>query len=351
SNEYVLTQFADWLARERDVVHLERVTTTDCRRYAQWLRRRTRDGDDDLSAASAAADGPYFTIVRAFFEWCVTDERLEANPAKSNRVKEALPQTHGTRERQFWSVEDRAALLSYVDSRVERAESGTKRLEKALRDRAIVFVLALSGVRGAEIFREPSDDDRPGLRWKDVDFDRGLVRVLGKSRTYEWASLPTEALSRLERHRTVQSPPTDEWAVFPTYHAPTLSSHARHVLRRRGWEESTIEDALEQHTTTAVLNSNEISPPNISTSGVRHLMSALCNQADIDIDGEYLKPHGARRGLGNQLYTQGSAELAQEVLRHKSIETTHAAYRDEQASETRREVERILDTDAGPDRT
>lgn len=38
-------------------------------------------------------------------------------------------------------------------------------------------------------------------------------------------------------------------------------------------------------------------------------------------DDEYLKLHGARRGLSAELYRE-KAELVQEVLRHKSVETT-----------------------------
>lgn len=58
-------------------------------------------------------------------------------------------------------------------------------------------------------------------------------------------------------------------------------------------------------------------------------------------DGAHLKLHGARRGLGHDLYDT-KAELAQEVLRHKSIETTHNAYREEQTAELGDEVEDAL---------
>jgi integrase len=73
-------------------------------------------------------------------------------------------------------------------------------------------------------------------------------------------------------------------------------------------------------------------------------MKRLCERADLDIDGEYLKPHGGRRGIGSQLYAQ-DAELAQELLRHESIETTHESYREQNVVERRDRLEEVLNTD------
>jgi len=52
-----------------------------------------------------------------FLGWCVDDERIESNPARPNRVKEALPEHHGDPDRQFWSAGARKALLAFVDER------------------------------------------------------------------------------------------------------------------------------------------------------------------------------------------------------------------------------------------
>jgi integrase len=71
-------------------------------------------------------------------------------------------------------------------------------------------------------------------------------------------------------------------------------------------------------------------------------MKRLCDAADVDIDDEYLKPHGGRRGLGSDLYAR-DAELAQELLRHESIETTHQSYREQSVIERRERLERALD--------
>lgn len=98
---------------------------------------------------------------------------------------------------------------------------------------------------------------------------------------------------------------------------------------------------LEVATSMEVLREHEVAPPALSKNGARSLMKRLCDAADIDIDGEYLKPHGGRRGLGSDLYAQ-DAELAQELLRHESIETTRESY-PEQDVERRKRREQALD--------
>jgi integrase len=55
-------------------------------------------------------------------------------------------------------------------------------------------------------------------------------------------------------------------------------------------------------------------------------MKRLCDDADIDIDGEYLKPHGGRRGAGETLYRELDAAAAQRALRHKDPATTSKMY-------------------------
>jgi Site-specific recombinase XerD len=181
NNRVVLNAFAEYLEDHRGITDLEELAVIDCRRYAQHLRERVHEEDDGLSAASAHANGPYFTIVRAFLGWCVDDERIDTNPARPNRVKEALPEHHGDHDRQFWSAETREALLEFVDERAYATlEESADDRERAFRDRAIVTMLALTGARGAELFADPRDEHRNGLWWEDVDLERGLPSCSGR---------------------------------------------------------------------------------------------------------------------------------------------------------------------------
>jgi len=343
NNELVLATFAEYLEHQRGVTSLEELDVLDCRRYAQWLRERVRDGEDGLSAASAHANGPYFTIVRAFLGWCVDDERLDANPARPNRVKRELPEHHGDHDRQFWSAEARDALLGFANERAHAAldESADDR-ERAFRDRAIVTMLALTGARGAELFSDPRDDHRNGLRWRDVDLDRGVAEVFGKTREHQPIPLTDPVAKCLERYRTVLDPATEDWPVFPTRHHPSLARAVENGLSDLGWDESDIDSALDGSSSMELLREQGIAPPALSKNGARSLMRRLCETAEIDIDGEYLKPHGGRRGFGSELYAH-DAELAQETLRHESIETTHESYREQNVIDRRERLETVLD--------
>ncbi|WP_049972339.1 tyrosine-type recombinase/integrase [Haladaptatus cibarius] len=339
-----LTQWSEWLAQERAVTQLDGVEVIDCRRYARHLKRQVRE--DELKSSTAHT---YYAYVRAFLGFCEADELLSRNPAAVSRAQAELPENTADANRQFWSERDRKAILAFMDKRVEQAleadgegdGNGISR-ERAYRDRALVRLLALSGVRGAEVFRAPADDKRPGITWRDVDIEGGSLRVFGKSREYEYAQLPKKAGEALERYHRVFDPPTPRFPVFPTDHAPSKYRAVREQLAG-DYTESQIETILDENDIDDVVREYEIAIPAISTRGARNLMKRLCEAAGLDIDGEYLKPHGARRGLGHQLYSEGHAELAQSALRHASIATTHESYSNIRASETAERVDDVLD--------
>lgn len=334
-----LTAWANWLARERDVTVLDAVDVIDCRRYARHLKRQVRE--DEVKSSTAHT---YYAYVRAFLGFCEADELISKNPAAVSRAQAELPEDTADANRQFWSARDRSAILAFMDRRVEEALDGEADVsrERAYRDRALVRLLALSGVRGAEVFRAPADDKRTGISWKDVDIEGGSVRVFGKSREYEYAQLPRKAAEALERYHRVSDPPTPRFPVFPTDHAPSKYRAAREALGEE-FSDAQVEKILDENDIDDVIREHEIVIPAISTRGARNLMKRLCESAGLDIDGEYLKPHGARRGLGHQLYSEGHAELAQSALRHASIATTHESYSNIRASETAERVDDVLD--------
>lgn len=174
--------------------------------------------------------------------------------------------------------------------------------ERAFRDWALVTMLTLTGARGAELFADPRDEHRNGLRWDDVDLGRGIAVVFGKTRERQLIPLTDRVVESLERYRTVLSPADEDWPVFPTWHYASLAKAAEGGLEARGWNADDIETTLESTTSVELLREHEIAPPALSKNGARSLMNRLCEAADVDIDGEYLKPHGGRRGLGSDLY-------------------------------------------------
>lgn len=353
NNELVLSAFVDF-QRDRGNRTLGDLTATDCRRYAQHLADRVRDGD--LAASSA---NTYYDVVRAFLGWCVRDGRIPENPADTLRATEDLPTDAGDADRQYWWPEEREAMFAALDAVVDDANDAAADARerdgaggdapsgatwdqlKAHRDRALFYTLGLSGARGAEVLRDPNDDRRNGITWGDVDFDAGVVRVFGKTREHQSMQVMTPALDRLERYRRLLDPPSPDWPVFVSLHRPSLYATVREALAERGWREARVEDRLDADGPLALARAEDVTPRAISLQGARSMMRRRCEAAGVDVDGEYLKPHGGRRGLGHQLYSE-KAELAQEVLRHESVTTTHESYRDVQAERLREDAEAVL---------
>ncbi len=340
-----LRTWADWLRHERDVGRVGDVDVLDCRRYAAALKRRARNGE-----VAATTAHTYYAYVRSFLSWCVDEELVESNPARPSRATDELPEDLGDSDQQFWSPDDRRALFAHV-SRVahDALEDDETDEVRAFRDRALVYLLALSGVRGAEAVRTPADEKRTGIRWADVDIEGGAVRVLGKNRQYEHAQLPEQAADVLDRYRRVLDPPSGEWPVFPTGHTPSLCRVAREHLSDAdsALDGDDVDDILAERDVDDVLREFDIVPPSITTDGARSIMKRLSEEADLDIDGEYLKPHGARRGLGDQLYRENPA-LAQQALRHKDLQTTHEKYSNIRASEVSTAVDDVLSSSDQP---
>ncbi|WP_306060385.1 tyrosine-type recombinase/integrase [Natronococcus wangiae] len=81
-------------------------------------------------------------------------------------------------------------------------------------------------------------------------------------------------------------------------------------------------------------------PPSLSTNGGRSLLKRLCEEAKIN--GDYLKPHGTRLGVGEGIYREHSAAVAQRMLRHADPRTTSQMYAHIEASELAEEVAEVL---------
>ncbi|SEP24952.1 Phage integrase family protein [Halogranum amylolyticum] len=129
-------------------------------------------------------------------------------------------------------------------------------------------------------------------------------------------------------------PPTGEWPVFPTSHAPSLYQVAREIIGNEAdLSDIDVDELLREH---------ECPPPSITVDASRRRIKKMCEAAGIEIDGEYLKLHGARRGIGHKLFEKDRGE-AQDLLGHQSPETTKQAYSDRVAEERSGRVSDLLD--------
>ena len=328
NNAFVLRQFAEYLRTEEGITCVGDVTAPALRGYARTLRGAVTDEQGGIEASTAEQ---YWSVVSAFLSWSVREGLLESNPAHLTQAKEPLPDSDEKKVRQFWSTRERAALCATADTVVDETlgeESSQRDRCTVFRNRALVYTLAYTGCRGAELAAVPDDDKRNGVRWDDLSLSDGIIRVYGKTRTRQEAPIFEPAIQPLRRFRTVLEP-ADDWPVFPSAHLPSLydclPDHIEPVPER-------IWDQLAEHGCT---------PPAVTTEGVRRVLRQLCERSSYEFD-EPLKPHGARRGLGDELY-RVQAELAQDALRHQDIKTTHESYREERVQRVKERGDEILE--------
>ena len=321
-----LERWAGWLnARELSVADLNRKGDSIMRRYAQHLAQRVESGGIAGSTANS-----YWSYVQAFCSYAQRDGILDRNPALSETAREELPEAATDRiDQQFWTETQREEIVRWTRDRAYNAvdedafEAAVER-----RDHALVCVLAYTGVRGAEVLAHREDDRRNGLTWRNVDFEAGTVRVLGKDQCWEPALLPTQAAKPIAQWKRVQRPASPDWPVFPTDHAPSKYAAIRDQL---DGAEAVLEDSED---IDAAMREYDVVPPALTTDGGRSLLRRLTEQSGIDPgeNADYLQLHGARRGLGDTIYRRDRGD-AQDVLRHKSLSTTQSAYQHVDAEE------------------
>ncbi|WP_049923573.1 tyrosine-type recombinase/integrase [Halopiger djelfimassiliensis] len=290
--ESILRRFADWIDREHGVESLAALEADHMRAYAAELRDRT-----DRGKYTASTAGTYYAVVRAFLSWCVRGGIVDTNPAATETATAELPRTEQRPADDRWTAEHRRRLETYVRKRaLGTGADGTDRdpetRRNRLREYAMVALLAHSSVRGAELFRVPEDDRRTGATWEDVDFYAGTIRVLGKSQRLEDVRLLAPARTPLRRYRVVLDPPSNDWPLFPTRHAPSIARRVRETLRDRGYGEDEIESLLERRTASQLARERSIVPPAITTEGARSVLKRLCAEAGVDEDS--LTPRSVR---------------------------------------------------------
>ncbi|WP_440767145.1 tyrosine-type recombinase/integrase [Natronorubrum sp. DTA7] len=332
--ERCVEDFLEWLeADSRSGTTFDEIDERTFRRYARKLASR------ELAPGTIRT---YYAQVSAYIGWCVREGLLEANYAQRNVAKEPLPENDGRRsgDQQAWTDEHRLQITRYVDERAHDAldEQGFGAI-RAFRDRALVYVLCYSGVRGGEIFADPKDDRRNGLRWGDVSLEDRRMTVLAKKQDWSDRSLTKQAINPMSRYKRIVDPVGDEWPVFPTFHLPSLYETLRTGLRdERGWTSDEIEALVDgltgQLDVFEAFREYELAPPSINTDGARRIMRRLCADAGIELEDKhgYLAPHGGRRGAGEVMVRQRGFTAAARLL-DNSEEVVRQSYSHIEAKE------------------
>ncbi|UHQ98776.1 site-specific integrase (plasmid) [Natrinema zhouii] len=332
--ERCVEDFLAWLETDpHSIDTFDELTERTFRRYARELTGR------ELAPGTVQT---YYAHVSAYIGWCVREGLLEANYAQRNVAKEPLPETDGRRsgDQQAWTDEHRTLITRYVDERAHDAadEKGLDAIQE-FRDRALVYVLCYSGVRGGEIVADPKDDRRNGLKWGDVSLADQKMTVLAKKQNWSDRSLTKQVINPMSRYEGLLDPAGDDWPVFPTFHLPTLYETLRTGLREEyGWSSDEVEKFIDELTgqpnVFGALREYELAPSSINTDGARRIMRRLCEGAGVDLDDKhgYLALHGGRRGAGEVMVRQRGFTAAARLL-DNSEEVVRKSYSHIEAKE------------------
>ena len=284
-----LDRFVDFLAKHEDSpTSFDELDSGYLREYARHL---TRQG------WTAGTVRTYYAYVSAFCGWAVREGHLAENVAQRRNATEPIPDSggHKSGDQQAWSAEDRQQLTTFVDEQAGTAidDVGENREAaiKACRDRALVYLLSYSGVRGAEILRDRSDERRQGLRWENVHPEDRYATVFAKKQRLDDRGLPTPVIHPLRMYRKVLDAPSESWPVFPSFHRPTLSQRVTNELDNRGYTNMEIEEMRADRSLIEVCVEYDIEPPSITTDAGRHVLKRLCEEAGIELE-ELLQTYG-----------------------------------------------------------
>ncbi|MFC4357913.1 tyrosine-type recombinase/integrase [Halobium salinum] len=382
--ERVVREFLDWLARDTPEATFDALDARTFRRYARDLTGHDPEAGEPLRRKELAPGTvlTYYAQVSAYVGWCVREGLLGENLAQRHVAKEPLPESDGRRsgDQQAWTDEHRLRITRHVDRRADEAldaraaardeggggdgsdADGEREAAgdafapvRAFRDRALVYLLCYSGVRGGEVLGDPTDDRRTGLRWADVSLADNTLTVLSKKQDWSDRSIPAQAVGPLERYERVLAPAGDDWPVFPTFHLPSLYGRLREELPARGMEEDAVEERLDAVSGHApvfdLLREFDVAPPSINTDGGRRVMQRLCADADLDLDDRhgYLAPHGGRRGAGEVMVRQRGFTAAARLLDNsEAVVRKHYSHID--AKEMAEDAGRAFEEHDGPTR-
>lgn len=279
--EKLIHHYADHLRHERSVSpHTLRSYLSDLAQFQRFLVERELALDNDGGVDPRQVDihivraflaaltrdrkkssvGRKLAALKGFFRYLVTTKRIDKDPMlliHSPKQEKPLPT--------FLSVDDTFQLLGGI-----KIKNGLD-----VRDRAVLEVFYSTGIRVSELV---------GLDWADVDFQLGIVRVLGKGSKERIVPIGEVALQALLDYGHEQR---KKWNFLCKGETPVF-------LNNRG--------------------------ERITTRSVARIVEKHLQLAGIQIK---MGPHGLRHSFATHLLNSGAdLRVIQEMLGHASLSTT-----------------------------
>ena len=279
--EKLVQQYADHLRNERNVSpHTLRNYLSDLVQFNQFLLERNlcREADGTVEVRKVdihvvrtylaaltrnrkkSSMGRKLAALKGFFRYLLGIRHIEKDPLRlihSPKQEKPLPN--------FLSVDDVFQLLDAIKV--------TSSLD--VRDRAMLEVFYSTGIRASELV---------GLNWSDVDFQLGIVRVVGKGSKERIVPIGAVALQRLQDYGQ---------EVRQKWHLPCKGENSV-FLNRRG--------------------------DRITTRSVARVVEKHLREAGIAVK---MGPHGLRHSFATHLLNSGAdLRVIQELLGHASLSTT-----------------------------
>lgn len=279
--EELIQQYADHLRNERNVSpHTLRNYLSDLAQFHQFLSARELclGADNEVDAhkvdlhaaraylASLTKDrkktsiGRKLAALKGFFKYLVASGRLAKDPLaliQTPKQEKPLPS--------FLSVDDVFQLL------------GSIKIKGALdvRDRAMLEVFYSTGIRVSELV---------GLNWGDIDFQLGIMRVVGKGSKERIVPIGDVAMASLGDYGLEQR---KKWNLPSKGENPVFLNNAGQRITTRS-----VGRIVEKH---------------LKTSGIAVRVG----------------PHGLRHTFATHLLNSGAdLRVIQELLGHASLSTT-----------------------------
>lgn len=276
-----MQNYANHLRSERNLsAHTLRNYLSDLAQFRNFLAARELafDGNDGVDVrrvdihvvraflASLTADRKKSSIARklaalkGFFKYLVATKQIDKDPLSlihSPKQEKPLPM--------FLTVDDAFLLLDAI------------KIDSALdvRDRAVLEVFYSTGVRVSELV---------GMNWADVDFQLGIVRVVGKGAKERIVPIGEVALQALQSYSDEMR---KKWLLACRGETPIF-------LNNRG--------------------------ERITTRSVARVVEKHLKLAGIQVK---MGPHGLRHSFATHLLNGGAdLRVIQELLGHASLSTT-----------------------------